>query len=817
MKAKFLKYIKLGKKKTSKIEDSKKPRKSDIITKPFLEPSAHRVIISILLSAVIALLISPRLTVQDYSYVPGDISKHNIKSPDDFSVEDTETTEIRIKEKSNSVLSVYDFNSKAEGELEKRINTAFTMIRKVIQGSRKKELTADDEKNYRLFQKLLGIQISKDEFNLLAQRKFKKEIDDYIMEITVPFTQREVVISKEHLFKERGHGIILRDVHSNEEIIVDDFSSIIDIKEAQALLKREARIILKNVRIDVRKTIIGLGLEMIEPTITFNRVETTRRKTEAAQEISPLYYHVKKGEIIVREGARITKATLVKLNAMTSLENKQGVLWTIIGYFLLSFISLHVLYRFSTTNLGARHIAPFSRRDLMFLCLTFILSFLIIKLFAGSAKTFSKAITVIPIDSYFYAIPYAFAAIVISVVLSPQLAALSAIIISMFSCFLIDNRFVFFIYSLLGALVASQEVVQSKERKTIIRAGLIVGAVNSFLIISLYLISGDIFKAEVLISIGFGLLSGLLSSILATGVIPIIEIIFNYTTNIKLLELADLNQPGLRKLLIEAPGTYHHSILVGILSEAAAEAINANSLLTRVSAYYHDIGKMNKPLYFVENQRGIENKHDKLLPSMSSLIISAHVKDGAETAKQYRLGKNIQDIILQHHGTSCMNYFYRKAIELNAEGNQPVSDKDFRYPGPKPQTKEAGIVMLADSVEASSKTLNDPTPARIQGMVQQIINNIFADGQLDECELTLKDLHLIAENFNRILNGIFHSRIEYPESNEKESNGKTKASDLDKKPAKADSDQPSYDQANSERDLGRIGITKSRNKHSPSG
>ncbi len=814
MKDKFLKYIKSGKKKPSKIEDSKKPKKSDIITKPLIEPSTHRVIICILLSAVMALLISPRLKIPELTYIPGDISKHNIKAPEDFSVEDKETTEIRIKEKTDSVLSVYDFNSMAEDELEKRVLASFSMGRKAFKNSREKELTPQN-KSYVLFQKLLETNTSLKDFNLLAQRQFKKVIEDYLLELMIPFTQREVVLSKEHLFKERGHGIILRDVHSNEEVIVDDFSSIIDMKEAQALLKRDARTVLKKVRIDVRKTIISIGLEMIEPTITFNRVETTKRKTAAKKEISPLYYHVKKGEIIVREGARITKSTLVKLNAMTSLEKKQGVLWTLLGYFLLSFISLHILYRFSSANLGTRISTPLSRRDLVFLCVTFILSFLIIKFFAGSARTFSKAITVIPVDSYFYAIPFAFAAIVISTVLTPQLAALSAIIISMFACFLLDNRFVFFIYSFIGSLVASQEVVQSKERKTIIRAGLIVGVLNSAIILSLYLISGDIFRAEVFISLGFGLLSGLLSSILAIGVIPVIEIIFNYTTNIKLLELADLNQPGLRKLLIEAPGTYHHSILVGILSETAAEAINANSLLTRVSAYYHDIGKTRKPLYFVENLKGLENKHDKLLPSMSSLIISAHVKDGLETAKQYHLGKNIQDIILQHHGTSCMNYFYRKAIELNAEGNQPVSDKDFRYPGPKPQTKEAGIVMLADSVEASSKTLSDPTPSRIQGMVQQIINSIFADGQLDECELTLKDLHLIADSFNRVLNGIFHSRIEYPDSSEKESNGKSKSSDLDKKSAKTGQDQSALDQTNTERDLGRIGIKKSRNKYPP--
>ncbi|MCX5901586.1 MAG: HDIG domain-containing protein [Proteobacteria bacterium] len=268
----------------------------------------------------------------------------------------------------------------------------------------------------------------------------------------------------------------------------------------------------------------------------------------------------------------------------------------------------------------------------------------------------------------------------------------------------------------------------------------------------------------------------------------------------------------LHNLLISAPGTYHHSILVGVLAEAASEAINADPLLARVCAYYHDIGKIKKPLYFVENQKGGENKHDRLTPSMSSLIITSHVKDGIEIARQHRLGRIIQDIIAQHHGTSIITYFYQKAREMQ-DDDQPVSDKDFRYPGPKPQTKEAGIVMLADAVQATSKTLTEPSPSRIQGMVQRIINNIFVDGQLDECELKLKDLHLIAESFNRILNGIFHARIDYPVHADKEGNGK----DTDKKPAKSDADRPSPDKEDGERDLGRLGIVKGRGKHSAAG
>jgi putative nucleotidyltransferase with HDIG domain len=411
-------------------------------------------------------------------------------------------------------------------------------------------------------------------------------------------------------------------------------------------------------------------------------------------------------------------------------------------------------------------------------------------------------------QSYVYGLPFAFAAIVISVVLSPRIATLSSVIVAMFVCMVLDNRFSFFLYSFLGSIIAAQEVSQTHERKNIIRAGVAAGGANVILIVALSLINGSLFTVEAAVCLGMGVLGGVLSAVLAIGIIPIIEMTFNYTTDIKLLELADLNQPVLRQLLINAPGTYHHSILVGILSEAAAESVQANPLLARVSSYYHDIGKIKKPQYFIENQSAGENRHDKLQPSMSSLIIAKHIRDGEELARQYRLGKPIVDIILQHHGTSCMSFFYQKAREMS-EDEQSVSDSEFRYPGPKPQTKEAGIVMLADAVEATSKTLSEPTAARIQGMVQRIINNIFVDGQLDECELTLKDMHLIAQSFNRILTGIFHSRIDYPEKPEKETNGKS----ADKRPAN-DSDRPAPAQADGEPDLGtRIGISKTRGKH----
>jgi len=261
----------------------------------------------------------------------------------------------------------------------------------------------------------------------------------------------------------------------------------------------------------------------------------------------------------------------------------------------------------------------------------------------------------------------------------------------------------------------------------------------------------------------FAVVSGVVCAGFVSGFIPVVEALFQYTTDIKLLELANLNSPLLRDLMVRAPGTYHHSVLVGNLVEAAAESINANPLLARVAAYYHDVGKISKSHYFIENQSGEENRHDKLTPNMSALILISHIKEGAELAREKHLGQAIIDIIRQHHGTALIKFFYDRAQTQAAAGGQTVEEKDFRYPGPKPQTREAGIVMLGDCVEAASRSLVNPSPDRIQGMVQKIINNIFIDGQLDECELTLHNLHEIAKSFNRILNGIFHHRVDYPE------------------------------------------------------
>jgi len=318
------------------------------------------------------------------------------------------------------------------------------------------------------------------------------------------------------------------------------------------------------------------------------------------------------------------------------------------------------------------------------------------------------------------------------------------------------NNYLGVLFSISGIL-SSIFVFGARKRMAIIRAGFLIGLVQ---MISLFVINRFLIKnpAEYVIL----MLNGIVSSFIVLATLPIFEILFKTVTNISLLELTDT--PLLNRLKLETPGTYHHSLIVGNLSEAACEAVGANGLLTRIGAYYHDIGKIEKAEYFTENQDINQSKHDTLSPTMSKLIITNHVKVGAELAKKYKLNPRIIDFILQHHGSSLVYYFYRRALE-NLEEDQEIKEEGFRYPGPKPNTKETAIVLLADSVEAATRALKDPDRTKIEEVVHKIINNKFIDGQLDECDLTLKDLEKIAEIFIRILSGIYHNRITYPEVN----------------------------------------------------
>lgn len=371
----------------------------------------------------------------------------------------------------------------------------------------------------------------------------------------------------------------------------------------------------------------------------------------------------------------------------------------------------------------------------------------------------ARGIGLAPIEITLFGIPIAAGAMLVTLLFDFHTAIVFSFVVSLLSGLWLNSA-VFPVYAFVGSLTAAFSVIRCKRRSALLMGGFYVGVINGSTASILLLFTGEFFSAKAFPAVMFALSSGISVTAVVSVMLPLLEYTFKVTTDISLLELLDMEHPLMKNLMITAPGTYHHSIIVGNLVEAAAEAVGVNHLLARVSSYYHDIGKIKMPGYFVENQRNSLSKHEHLTPHMSSMVIVSHVKEGVELAKQHKLPQPIIDIIEQHHGTSLMAFFYQKAKGWRDENEPP--EEEYKYPGPKPQTRVAALVMMADAVEAASKVLNDPTPARVAALVDKIINHIFLEGQLDECELTLKDISEIKKHFSYILTGILHKRIDYP-------------------------------------------------------
>lgn len=377
-----------------------------------------------------------------------------------------------------------------------------------------------------------------------------------------------------------------------------------------------------------------------------------------------------------------------------------------------------------------------------------------------------------------YAIPIAAGPMLTALLIDIHTAIVVSVITSLLGGLWLGNPS-YSIFSFVAGVTGAFGVIRCKKRSAIWRAGFFVGLASVFTSLTIALLRGKLLSVEAPLGAGFAFLNGIIVATLVSAFLPLFEHFFRRTTDISLLELLDLDQPLMRNLLVVAPGTYHHSIIVGNLVESAAEAVGVNPLLARVSAYYHDIGKIKMPEYFVENQTGPISKHDTLTPHMSSLILISHVKEGVELAREDKLPESIIDIIHQHHGTSLITYFYQKAKAEHGDTGSSLNEEDFRYPGPKPQTRVAALVLMADAVEAASRVLTDPTPSRVSALVNRIVDHFLIDGQLNDCELTLKDLQEIKKHFIYILNSIFHRRISYP-------GFEIKDEDSDKEPAKAE-------------------------------
>ncbi len=480
---------------------------------------------------------------------------------------------------------------------------------------------------------------------------------------------------------------------------------------------------------------------------------------QAEQKETFVSHEIKRGEVIVRSGDKVSQTQAIKLSMLRESIAHEDPLRIWGAYFILSSVLILSVYIFSS-----RFYPGFSTeaRDDALLAITLLASLLSLQIFSVLGESLSDTIPDFRTDTFLLATPLSAGGMIIQIILGTPAVCIFVMVLSVLTGVFLGSSWLFLALAMVGNLVAASAVRRYSKRSVFLRAGLKIAAVNFVVVLAFLLLHSDMGMEEKFHRILFAAVGGVLSGVIAAGFVPLVEFFGQYTTDLKLLELSSLDQPLLRELSIQAPGTWNHSMVVGQMGEAAAEAIKANQLLVRVGAYYHDIGKSKYPAYFIENQSG-ENRHDKLTPSMSALIIKAHVKDGIEMALTNRLPRELVDMIQQHHGTTLIEYFYDKA-KRSAEEGEIVDERNFRYSGPKPQTKEAGILLLADSIEATSRTLPDPTPAKLQGLVQKMINKAFSNGELDESGLTLKDLHFIAKYFVRVLTGIYHKRVTYPDS-----------------------------------------------------
>ena len=770
-----------------------KIEKDKISLKKFFGTSDHvRWSILVGVTIIFTILLYPNLVVKKHSYKLGDVAERNIKATKDFLIEDRDATEANRREAVGKVLTVYDHDVTLSETINQNVKKAFNDIRAVFKAEKnqnkitlKSSETASNGTIKRAtsvhdliwqqkadFEEKIGISVSDGAYNILEKEKFLPNIANLICSISKEILDNGVVTNKELLLKETDKGIILRNINTKKELVVHNLKHFYGLDQAKTMVKIIGQPLLENIDYTLRNMIVDFAQRLIQPNITLNRSETAERKKRAEAEIKPVFHKIKAGEMLLREGERVTKVQLLKLKAYQEGIKNEQILSSSIGSALIILCILmttYILYinRQSRTDLT-------NNKNLLFIASVLVTFFFIARISASLAESVAHYTSFsIPASSISYGIPLASGAMTICLFLGLELAIPMAMLTAIGTAVIFKNRFDIFLYFLINSSMAAFWMQNCRERKVFIKAGLKLGVMNVILvtIIDTYLGGSSINK--LLWDWAFAFAGGVGAGIVTAGITPLIEIAFGYTTDIKLLELANLDQPILRRLMIEAPGTYHHSVVVGTIVEAAASEIGANSLLAKVCGYYHDIGKIKKPLYFIENQTNGINRHDKLAPSMSSLILIAHIKDGVEIARKNKLGQVIIDTIRQSHGTSLISYFYEKAKQL--KGEDAVNIDNFRYPGPKPQTREAGLVMLADMVEAASRTLANPTPSKIQGLVQNLINKAFSDGQLDDCELTLKDLHKIAKSFYNILSGMYHHRIGYPEkpllANGKEKNG----------------------------------------------
>jgi hypothetical protein len=711
-----------------------------------------------------------------YDFRVGDVAKIDVVSPFSFEMTDEVTTEEKRLRAEITVPVVYDYDTSVFERVSSGVYRSFrtqrAYLREVVWPKSTKgreEAMRDFFQHKPQFEKELGVGISDFMFEWLVENRFSPRLESAVVRNLENWYEKKIAEAPDRFISAAQTTVLARVIHKNN--LGREFNlakaDILDLQNPDHFAADSSRVLEKMGESD-RANILYLSRSLVVPNLTLNKQEAISRKQIARDAILPVNITIKKNQVIVPQSSVVQPFQMAMIRQIQSIQaDRRGNLMTFsLALFLTLLIIVFASYMRRFT-LNKVRIFPKDSMVMMLIILT-VVFITKVYLFITDAAFASKFGHILTPKVFLYAAPVAAAPMMMGLlVTSGEIVWLFTAFMAVCAGIMTDFSFNFMLVTMVGGIAGARGVFMCKTRNEIYYAGLRTGVVNALLVAFLMTVTKIEQEGalnEVYVTVPAAFIGGIFSALVTMMIIPMLESLFNYTTDVKLLELSNLNHPLLKEMIVKAPGTYHHSMMVGSMVEAAAEEIDANPLLGKVMCYYHDIGKTEHSNYFIENQKPGHNPHDQISPFMSKTLLVAHVKDGVELGMRYKLGKPIIDGILQHHGTTLISFFYNKALDMKRPADCEISEEDFRYPGPKPQFREAALCMLADSIEAAARSLDEPTPTRLQNIVRNVIQRKFQDDQLDECNLTLKDISRVEQAFTRILLGIYHQRIDYPRS-----------------------------------------------------
>ncbi|MFQ5534515.1 MAG: HD family phosphohydrolase [Sphingomonadales bacterium] len=681
------------------------------------------------------------------------IAAQTIRAERDILVEDRRATELSRQAARQSVVAAFDYDPELYFISGQPVLAAVHAMEQ-----RARDGALDIAARRAAFEADLGRPVNGTTFKLIEGLEQGSDIAT-AMTFFFNIVLDRLVISDRALLSDAG-GLVVRDVATGEIRGLENLRSVIDLAQVRRLMRARAGDAPYGSARIIRTWVLETAMDLIQPNLTANPALLEQLRQAAVDGVEPVYVRISNGEVVIREGDRVTAAVQERLRYLNEGVGNRSIWGEIAALALLvaGFVAAGAL----SFRSGAAPSASGRRAIYQTLFIVAVTTaFCAASFYGGRGLAEGLGLNT---EVTAFLTPAALATVLIALLVSNRMGLVAGVSLSLLLTYRLGGDLWLVIYYLVGVFVAGLTARRCHRRTDILKVGAVVGGAQILALPVLFILASPTHGDGLahVTAAGFALASGALVALAASALLPILEQLFDETTEMRLLEMASADNKLLKELALKCPGTYYHSVMIANLAEAGGDAIGANGLRCRVMALYHDIGKLARPSYFAENQRG-RNIHDRLPPELSARIIFAHIKDGIDIARKHRLGRPIIDAVTQHQGTTLLRVFYRKALDQAQKTGAEVREREFRYPGPRPKSREAGILLLADGVEASTRALKNPSPADVSKRVDELVAEKVADRQLDHCALTLSDLNVIRQAFCRVLTlGVYHSRIEYP-------------------------------------------------------